>query len=67
MLTAYESQRRLTRNFLEGSRKKRISYTPRGLYEAWNDLDPARQVYLGSIIGVIVSVSIHSDSHDSNC
>jgi hypothetical protein len=56
-LTAYESQRRLTRNFLEGARRKRISYTPRGLWEAWVDLDAAMKVYIGSILGMIISVS----------
>lgn len=58
MLTAYESQRRLTRNYLEGARKKRLSYTPMGLWEAWTDLDAAMKVYVGSIIGFAVSVSI---------
>lgn len=55
VLTAYESQRRLTRNFLEGARKKRLSFTPRGLCEAWKDLDAAKRVYLGTIVGLIVS------------
>jgi hypothetical protein len=56
VLTAYESQRRLTRNFLEGSRKKRIYYTPRGLFEAWRRLDAAKQVYLGTILGLVISM-----------
>jgi hypothetical protein len=47
----------MTRNFLEGARKKRVSYTPRGLYEAWWDLDAARKVYLGTMIGLVISVS----------
>jgi hypothetical protein len=47
----------MTRNFLEGARKKRVSYTPRGLYEAWRDLDAARKVYLGTMIGLVISVS----------
>ncbi|CAO2652563.1 Nn.00g008460.m01.CDS01 [Neocucurbitaria sp. VM-36] len=56
VLTAYESQRRLRRNFLEGARKKRVSYTPRGLYDAWRGLDAARKVYLGTLIGWIVTL-----------
>ncbi|KAE8833111.1 hypothetical protein CFE70_004161 [Pyrenophora teres f. teres 0-1] len=55
VLTAYESQRRMTRNFLEGARKKRLSYTPRGLLEAWLDLDAARKVYLGTLVGLTLS------------
>jgi hypothetical protein len=58
VLTAYESQRRLTRNYLEGARRKRLSYTPMGLWEAWTDLDAAMKVYVGSIVGFAVSVSI---------
>jgi hypothetical protein len=57
-LTAYESQRRLTRNYLEGARRKRLSYTPLGLWEAWTDLDAAMKVYVGSIAGFVISVSI---------
>ncbi|KAJ4373254.1 hypothetical protein N0V83_003548 [Neocucurbitaria cava] len=56
VLTVYESQRRLTRNFLEGARKKRVSYTPRGLYDAWRGLDAARKVYLATLIGWVVTV-----------
>ncbi|KAF2828040.1 hypothetical protein CC86DRAFT_203503 [Ophiobolus disseminans] len=56
VLTAYESQRRLERNFLEGARKKRLSYTPRGLWEAWTDLDAAMKVYVGSIAGIVISI-----------
>lgn len=63
MLTVYESQRRLTRNFLEGARKKRVSYTPRGLYDAWRGLDAARKVYLATLIGWVVTV--RSDLHES--
>ncbi|OAL56330.1 hypothetical protein IQ07DRAFT_4545 [Pyrenochaeta sp. DS3sAY3a] len=55
VLTAYESQRRLERNFLEGSRKKRLSYTPRGLFEAWIDLGAATKVYVGTLIGLVIS------------
>lgn len=55
VLTAYESQRRLTRNFLEGARKKRVTYTPQGLYEAWRGIDAARKVYLGTLIGLAIS------------
>jgi hypothetical protein len=47
----------MTRNFLEGARRKRVSYTPRGLYEEWRDLDAARKVYLGTYVGLVVSVS----------
>jgi hypothetical protein len=57
VLTAYESQRRLTVNFLAGARKKRISYSPRGLVEAWIDLDAASKVYVITVIGLFVSVS----------
>ncbi|KAF2024142.1 hypothetical protein EK21DRAFT_79323 [Setomelanomma holmii] len=56
VLTAYESQRRLRRNFLEGARKKRLSYTLKGFWEAWVDLDAARKVYVGSICGMIISL-----------
>jgi hypothetical protein len=56
VLTAYESQLRLRRDFLEGARKKRVSYTFRGLWEAWSDLDAAMKVYVGSIAGLILSV-----------
>ncbi|OAG18441.1 hypothetical protein CC77DRAFT_190843 [Alternaria alternata] len=55
VLTAYESQRRMTRNFLEGARRKRISYTPLGLYEAWRDLDAAKKVYFGTLVGLVLS------------
>ncbi|KAH7128448.1 hypothetical protein B0J11DRAFT_271401 [Dendryphion nanum] len=56
VLTAYESQRRLQRNFLEGARKKRLSYTPRGLFKAWLSLDAALKVYYGTIVGLIISI-----------
>jgi hypothetical protein len=56
VLTVYERQTRLSRNFLEGARKKRMSYTPRGLYEAWRDLDAARKVYFGTLVGLAISV-----------
>ncbi|KAL6706022.1 hypothetical protein ACN47E_006124 [Coniothyrium glycines] len=56
VLTVYETQRRLTRNFLESSRKKRTTYTPRGLWEAWTDLDAARQVYIGTIVGLVLTL-----------
>jgi len=55
VLTAYESQNRLRRNFLEGARKKRISYTPKGLWEAWLSLDAACKVYVGTIAGLVIS------------
>lgn len=51
----------MTRNFLEGARKKRISYTPRGLLEAWLDLDAATKVYIGTLIGLTISVCILCD------
>jgi hypothetical protein len=56
VLTAYESQRRLTVNFLAGARRKRISYSPKGLYEAWLDLDAASKVYVVTVVGLVVSV-----------
>lgn len=56
VLTAYESQRRLRRNYLEGARKRRLSYTPSGLWQAWKDLDAARKVYLGSIAGFLITL-----------
>ncbi|KAF1914506.1 hypothetical protein BDU57DRAFT_296334 [Ampelomyces quisqualis] len=56
VLTAYESQRRLTRNYLEGARKKRLQYTPLGLWQAWKGLDAARKVYVGSIAGFVISL-----------
>ncbi|KAF2124818.1 hypothetical protein P153DRAFT_379403 [Dothidotthia symphoricarpi CBS 119687] len=55
VLTTYESQRRLTRNFLEGARKKRLSYTPQGLYEAWRNLDASTKVHVATVIGLVVS------------
>jgi len=57
-LKAYESQRRLQKDFLAGARKKRIAYTPRGMVEAWLDLDAAAKVYLGTFIGLLISVSL---------
>lgn len=57
-MTAYETQTRLTRNFLEGARRKRISYTPRGLWEAWCSLDAAMRVYIGTLVGLVTSVSL---------
>jgi hypothetical protein len=52
----------MTRNFLEGARRKRVSYTPRGFYEAWRDLGAARKVYLGTYVGLITSVSMTLDT-----
>lgn len=57
VLKAYESQRRLRVNFLEVAQKKRLSVTPKGLYEAWLDLDATAKVYVGTVVGLIVSVS----------
>ena len=51
----------MTRNFLEGARRKRISYTPRGLIEAWFDLDAAKKVYIGTLVGLTISVCILCD------
>ncbi|ORY05914.1 hypothetical protein BCR34DRAFT_42185 [Clohesyomyces aquaticus] len=55
VLTAYESQKRLRRNFLEGARKKRLQWTPRGLWEAWIELDAASKVYMGTVVGLVLS------------
>ncbi|KAF2995234.1 hypothetical protein E8E13_002637 [Curvularia kusanoi] len=55
VLTAYESQRRMARNFLEGARKERISYTPAGLWRAWINLNAAIKVYVLTLVGLIVS------------
>lgn len=46
----------MTRNFLEGARRKRLSYTPRGMWEAWSELDATMKVYVGSIVGMASSV-----------
>ncbi|KAH7080873.1 hypothetical protein FB567DRAFT_114530 [Paraphoma chrysanthemicola] len=56
VLSAYESQLRLRRDFLEGARKKRFSYTFKGLWEAWLDLDAAMKVYVGSVAGLVLSL-----------
>src|SRR4051812_1733032 len=63
VLKAYESQRRLKRNFLEGARKERLLFTPRGIYEAWLDLDAAAKVYIGTVVGLIISVRLTSAPH----
>ncbi|KAF2683678.1 hypothetical protein K458DRAFT_339737 [Lentithecium fluviatile CBS 122367] len=55
VLKAYESQRRLQKDFLAGARKKRLSYTPCGLFEAWMDLDAAAKVYVGTCVGLVLS------------
>ena len=47
----------MTRNFLEGARKQRISYTPTGLYRAWINIDAASKVYMLTLMGLIISVS----------
>lgn len=46
----------MTRNFLEGARKERMSYTPAGLYKAWTNLDAASKVYALTVLGLIISV-----------
>jgi hypothetical protein len=73
VLTAYESQRRLRRNYLEGARKRRLTYTPAGLWQAWKDLDAASKVYCGTIAGFVITVShlqtvtdINADKHSSS-
>ncbi|KAF1927138.1 uncharacterized protein M421DRAFT_182368 [Didymella exigua CBS 183.55] len=55
VLTAYESQRRMTRNFLEGARKERMSFTPAGLCRAWMHLDAASKIYVLTLMGLIIS------------
>ncbi|KAJ4402687.1 hypothetical protein N0V91_007062 [Didymella pomorum] len=55
VLTAYESQRRMTRNFLEGARKERLNFTPSGLWRAWQRLDAASKVYVLTVMGLIIS------------
>jgi hypothetical protein len=42
---------------LEGARKRRLTYTPSGLWQAWKDLDAATKVYIGSVVGFMISVS----------
>ncbi|KAJ4288500.1 hypothetical protein N0V90_011736 [Kalmusia sp. IMI 367209] len=56
VLKAYESQRRMKRDFLAGARKKRLSYTPKGLFEAWVDLDASAKVYIGTVVGLVISL-----------
>ena len=58
VLTVYERQRRMTRNFLEGARKERIQYTPTGLWKAWINLNAATKVYVLTLVGLIVSVGL---------
>ncbi|PVH99662.1 hypothetical protein DM02DRAFT_629173 [Periconia macrospinosa] len=55
VLRAYEVQRRLQKDFLAGARKKRLSYTPRGLFEAWLDLDASAKVRMGTCVGLVLS------------
>ena len=50
----------MTRNFLEGARKQRMSYKPTGLYRAWKNLDAASKVYMLTLMGLIMSVSCFS-------
>jgi hypothetical protein len=66
VLTAYESQRRLRRNYLEGARKKRLTYTLSGLWQAWKDLDAAMKVYVGSIVGFVITVGQSLNAIDMN-
>lgn len=60
VLSVYEAQRRLQRDFLAGARKKRLSYTPRGLFEAWLDLDASAKVRVCTYIGLVLSVCFDS-------
>ncbi|KAF9734912.1 hypothetical protein PMIN06_008320 [Paraphaeosphaeria minitans] len=56
ILTAYESQRRMKKDLLAGARKKRLTWTPNGLLEAWLNLDAAAKVYVGTVIGLVISL-----------
>lgn len=47
----------MTRNFLEAARKERLSFTPAGLWRAWQKLDAASKVYALTALGLIISVS----------
>ncbi|OCK75297.1 hypothetical protein K432DRAFT_409153 [Lepidopterella palustris CBS 459.81] len=55
LLKYYESQERLARNYIEGARKKRVTFTIKGLFEAWTRLDAAAKVYVGTLLGLVVS------------
>ncbi|KAF1952118.1 hypothetical protein CC80DRAFT_180269 [Byssothecium circinans] len=55
VLKAYESQRRMKKDFLAGARKQRIAYTPRGLLEAWLALDAAAKVNYGTCMLLLIS------------
>ncbi|KAF1998435.1 hypothetical protein P154DRAFT_578018 [Amniculicola lignicola CBS 123094] len=55
VLKAYESQRRLKTDFLAGARKKRFSFTPRGLWDAWLQIDASMKVFVGTIVGLVIS------------
>ncbi|KAF2749290.1 hypothetical protein M011DRAFT_465727 [Sporormia fimetaria CBS 119925] len=55
VLKAYESQRRLKRDFVEGARKKRLVLTPRGLFEAAATADVTTKVYIGTVCGLVFS------------
>ncbi|CAI6336552.1 unnamed protein product [Periconia digitata] len=55
VLKVYEVQRRLQKDFLAGARKKRLTYTPRGLFEAWLDLDASAKVRVATVVGLILS------------
>lgn len=50
----------MKKDFLAGARKKRVSWTPKGLFEAWLDLDAAAKVYVGTVVGLIVSVRTYT-------
>lgn len=56
VLTVYENQHRLAENFLDAARKKRVSWTPKGLWEAWQATDAAEKVAIGTLVGLLVSV-----------
>lgn len=46
----------MKQDFLAGARKKRLMYTPKGLMDAWFGLDASAKVYVGTIVGLIISV-----------
>ncbi|KAF1980305.1 hypothetical protein BU23DRAFT_522344 [Bimuria novae-zelandiae CBS 107.79] len=56
VLKAYESQRRMKKDFLAGARKRRHSWGPNGLIEAWLGLDAAAKVYAATVIGLVISL-----------
>ncbi|KAF2815611.1 uncharacterized protein BDZ99DRAFT_457588 [Mytilinidion resinicola] len=55
LLKYYESQERLARNYTEGARKKRITWTPKGILEAYLRLDAAAKTYAWIVVGLAIS------------